>query len=260
MNQDAFEFIKIDVADGVATVQLNRPERHNAVNRALFGELERLWPRLSADSTIGAIVLTGAGPAFCVGGDVAEMETGPDGAALFDLDSPAQTKRVLRGMLTVAQPLIGAIHGNAVGFGATLAISCDITVMADTARIGDPHLRLGLVPGDGSMALWPALVGRSRAKDLLLRGRLITGREAGAIGAVTHVVSAEEVQAFARNIAVELAALPPTAMRWSKALMNKETLAAFDALIDASQSFEILSTQTEDHRLAVQAFIERKKR
>lgn len=260
MHYDIYRCLTVDITDGLAIVKLNRPERLNAISRSFFGELESLWPTLSRDPSIGAIVLTGNGRAFCVGGDISEMDASEGEAPLFDMDSPAQTKRVLRGMLTVEQPLICAINGDAVGLGATMALACDISIIAASARIGDPHTRMGLVPGDGSIAFWPALIGRSRAKDLLLRGRLIRGDEAHALGATTHLVSDSEATVTkAVEIAQELLGLSTVAMRWTKSLMNREILAAFDAIIDSSQAMEMLSTQTSGHAKAVQDFVARKK-
>ncbi|WP_236709864.1 enoyl-CoA hydratase/isomerase family protein [Sphingobium baderi] len=260
MHYDIFRCLTVDITDGLAIVRLNRPKRLNAISRTFFGELESLWPLLSRDPSVDAIVLTGSGKAFCVGGDISEMDASEGGAPLFDMNSPAQTKRVLRGMLTVEQPLICAINGDAVGLGATMALACDISVIAAAARIGDPHTRMGLVPGDGSIAFWPALVGRSRAKDLLMRGRLINGDEAHALGAATHLAAdGDAALTKAISIARELLALSTVAIRWTKSLMNREMLAAFDAIIDSSQAMEMLSTQTPGHAKAVQDFVARKK-
>jgi len=259
MHYDVFQCLAVEISDRLAIVRLNRPERLNAIGKGFFGELEALWPLLSRDPDVDAIVLTGAGKAFCVGGDISEMDSTAGGEPLFDLSSPAQTKRVLGGMLSVEQPLICAINGAALGLGATLALACDITVMAADAKIGDPHIRVGLVPGDGSIAFWPALVGPSRAKDLLLRGRLIDGREAHAIGAVAHLAeNGEDSLEKATAIAKELVALSSVAVRWTKSLANRAVIAAFDAIIDSSQALELLSTQTEGHAKAVQDFFSRK--
>ena len=132
------------------------------------------------------------------------------------------------------QPIITAINGHAVGLGATLALGGDITVMSATARIGDPHVKVGLVAGDGGAVLWPLLVGPSRAKEFLLRGNLIDGVEAERIGLVNHVRPVDEVVPLAREIAEEIAGLPPMAVRWTKLSVNRWLKDVYQHTFDVS--------------------------
>ena len=162
-------------------------------------------------------------------------------------------------MLEVEQPIIGAINGDAVGAGATLALFCDIIVMAQTARIGDPHVRVGLSAGGGGAVIWPLLIGPARAKEFLMRGHLINGTEAARIGLVNHAVPANQVMDTALDISRELADGPTWAIRWSKLAVNKWLKEQVNLILDASLAYEMISMQTEDHKEATRAFSEKRK-
>jgi len=135
-----FKHLKVETKDRIATVTLNRPERLNAIHGEFHEELEHLWADIAEDSEVYAIVLTGAGRAFCSGGDVKAMSTGTWAGPRSNLATPSHARRIVQNMLDVEQPLIAAVNGDAMGLGATLALFCDITVMADTARIADTHV------------------------------------------------------------------------------------------------------------------------
>src|SRR5919109_3669979 len=183
-----YQTLKIDWADQVATVTLNRPAALNAVNEQMHTELETLFAEVAYDDAINAVVLTGAGRAFCAGGDIKGMDSRlREGSARIPLRG---AKRLIQNMLEVEQPLIGAINGDAVGLGATLALFCDIIIAAENARFGDTHIKVGLVAGDGGAVIWPLLVGVAKAKELLFTGDLIDAREAERIGLINRVVPA----------------------------------------------------------------------
>ncbi len=167
-----YQFLKVEVADHIATLTLNRPDHLNAINTDMHEELERIWLDLAQDEAARAIVLTGAGKTFSAGGDLKRMAAwaGTRNNVRHGLHSPGRTRRLWQNLLEVPQPIVAAINGDALGLGATLALFSDITVMSDTARIGDTHVRVGLVAGDGGAVIWPMLVGMGRAKDFLLRG------------------------------------------------------------------------------------------
>lgn len=146
-------------------------------------ELERIWVDINDDPCIKAVVLTGEGRAFSAGGDLKGMaqRVGTHKNFLHSLNQPAGTRRLWNNLTDVQVPIVAAINGDAIGLGCTLALFCDITVMADTARIGDTHVRVGLVAGDGGAVIIPLLVGVGKAKDMMLRGRLLSGTEARAM-------------------------------------------------------------------------------
>src|SRR5512135_2609193 len=196
-----YEFLKVEVAERVATVTINRPDSLNAVNNVVHHELEQIWIDLRTDREVNAIVLTGAGRAFCAGGDVKGMaggnlvsSTGKKGKGRGRGPIAASNgRRLVENMLDVEQPIIGAINGDAIGLGATLALLCDITVASENARFADTHVKVGIVAGDGGAVIWPLLIGPHRAKEFLMRGNLIKGRDAERMGLVNYALPADQV-------------------------------------------------------------------
>jgi enoyl-CoA hydratase len=256
-----YECIKVEKADKLATVTLNRPDSLNAVNPQLHHELERIWVDLSEDSDVNAILLTGAGKAFCAGGDVKGMAArsgGEEKQRRFNL-SPAGGRRLIQNLLDVEQPIIGAINGDAVGLGATIALFCDVIVASEKARFGDPHVRVGIVAGDGGAVIWPLLIGPARAKEFLMRGHLVNGAEAAKMGLVNYAVPPEEVLPKAKALAQELADGPTWAIRWSKLSVNKWLKDQVNLILDASLAYEMITFTTEDHKEAARAFVEKRK-
>ena len=248
--------LKIDVKDQVATITLNRPESLNAVNPQMHTELEELFGEISTDDSVNAIVLTGAGRAFCAGGDVKGMDQRVrEGTRRVPLRG---AKRLIQNLLEVEQPLIAAVNGDAVGLGATIALFCDIIIAAENARIGDTHVRVGLVAGDGGAVIWPLLVGVAKAKELLFTGDLIHAPEAERIGLINRVVPQGKAYEEALALAIRLAAGPTQAIRWTKLATNKRLKDEVNLVLDASLAVETLSAATEDHKEAARAFVEKR--
>ncbi len=256
-----YRFLDIRREGGVATLTLNQAENRNAVHMEMHAELEQIWRDLSVDREVNVIVFTGAGKTFSAGGDIKRMAArfGTDEGWDHSLSIPASTHRLFEGMLDVKQPIIAAVNGDAVGLGATLALFADIAIIADTAKFGDSHVKVGLVAGDGGAVVWPLLVGPSRAKEFLMRGRLVSGTEAHALGLINHVVPAAEVMEAAMKMAEELNALPPLAVRWTKLSVNKWIKHQLNLIMDASIAYEMLSINSHDHHEAAMAFIEKRK-
>src|SRR5258708_3592219 len=176
-----YKFIKVEKAARVATVTLNRPDRLNAVNPALHHELMTIWNDLAEDREVNAIILTGAGRAFCAGGDVKGMASGtlasPSGGTSERITA-AEGRRIVQNMLDVEQPIIGAINGAAVGLGATIALLCDIIVASQKARFADTHVKVGVVAGDRGARVLPRPSGPAGAQDFLFsRGAINAAAE-----------------------------------------------------------------------------------
>jgi enoyl-CoA hydratase/carnithine racemase len=251
-----YHTLQIDRADQVATVTLNRPESLNAVNEQMHTELETLFAEVTSDDAINAIVLTGAGRAFCAGGDIKGMDSRlREGVRRVPLRG---AKRLIQNMLEVEQPIIGAINGDAVGLGATVALFCDMIIADERARFGDTHIKVGLVAGDGGAVVWPLLVGMARAKEFLLTGDLIQATEAERIGLVNRVVPAGQAYTEGLALAKRLAAGPTRAIRWTKLALNKRLKDEVNLVLDASLAVETLSMATDDHREAARAFVEKR--
>jgi len=171
----------------------------------------------------------------------------------------AEGRRIVQNMLDVEQPIIGAINGDAVGLGATIALLCDIIVASEEARFADTHVKVGVVAGDGGAVIWPLLIGPHRAKEFLMRGNFISGAEAGRIGMVNYAVAPDQVMPKARELAQELADGPTWAIRWSKLAVNKWLKQQANLILDASLAYEMVTFTTEDHREAARAFVEKRK-
>jgi enoyl-CoA hydratase/carnithine racemase len=253
-----YEFLKVDYDDGVATITLNRPERRNAAHDPMHRELETIFSDVGADDDIRAIVLTGAGETFCAGGDASSMDSGE-----FNPTGPRipfnGVRRLVNSLLDVEQPIIGAINGDAAGLGATLALMCDVTYVAEGARIGDTHVKMGLVAGDGGAVIWPALIGMARAKQYLLTGDWISGTEAERIGLVNFALPADEVLTAATAFARRMAEGAPMAIRWTKYSMNKLLREQINLALDTGMFLEAATMGTEDLQEAASAFLEKRK-
>ena len=253
-----YQFLKVDFDDGVATITLNRPERRNAAHDPMHQELETIFTDVGAEDDVRAIVLTGAGETFCAGGDASSMDSGE-----FNPTGPRipfnGVRRLVNSMLDVEQPVIGAINGDAAGLGATLALMCDVTYVAEAARIGDTHVKMGLVAGDGGAVIWPALVGMARAKQYLFTGDWISGTEAERIGLVNFALPADEVLAAANAFARRMAEGAPMAIRWTKYSINKLLREQVNLALDTSMFLEAATMGSQDLQEAASAFLEKRK-
>lgn len=256
-----YQTIKVEQQGHIAVVTLNRPDAMNAVISQMHDECEAAFLALARESSVRCVVLTGAGKAFSAGGDIKlmlERIADPQRHFRETLQLPVKAKGLLKAILQLPQPLIAAVNGDAVGLGATLALAADIVVMSEKARIGDPHVRIGLVAGDGGAVLWPALIGPAKAKELLFRGLLVKGPEAKEMGLVNHVQPVEQVLDRAMELAAELAAMPPLAMRWTKESVNKTILQNLEHIMDTSALYESLSMLSADYSEAVKAMSEKR--
>jgi enoyl-CoA hydratase len=251
----------VEIADGVATVTMNRPEARNAMVPEMRAELERFWSDVAQDRGVHAILLTGAGDSFSAGGDVKAMaaRAGTEEGRRHALEGFGRAKRMCQAVLDVPQPIVAAVNGDAMGLGATLALLADVSVMSETARLGDSHVKVGLVAGDGGTVIWPLLVGPNRAKEFLMRSRLVTGTEAARIGLVNHAAAKIDVMPEARRIAIELACQPKWAVRWTKLSVNAVLKQQLNLLIDAAHGLEMLTALTWDHGEAARAFSEKRR-
>lgn len=255
-----FTTISTELEDRILVVRFNRPDRLNALNKVMHDELAELYGRIERDPDVDVIVLTGEGKAFCVGADFDQMEENLARGGYEDghPDLMYGSVRMARSILAVSQPMIAAVNGHAIGLGATLALFCDVVYMAETARIGDPHVKAGIVAGDGGPVLWPMLVGMNKAKEYLMTGDLLTAQEADRIGLVNHVLPGDELLDAAMAMARKLAAGAQIAIRFNKRLVNKELEDRVNKIYDLALALEGLTFETADHREAVQAFLDKR--
>jgi len=253
----SYENILVERKDRLAIVTLNRPKALNALNRALLAELEAAIDELAADDLIGAIVITGAGErAFAAGADIGEFNTLPSARVAADLSLYGQA--VFTEIEQLSKPVIAAINGFALGGGCELALACDIRLAADTARLGQPEINLGIIPGYGGTQRLPRLVGKGAAKLLCLTGDHITAAEAYRIGLVDRVVPAADLLAEATALAATLAGKAPVAVAAIKQAIDVGaggTLA--DGLAYEAAQFGLVF-DTQDRVEGVNAFLEKR--
>lgn len=252
-----YETLKITRDGGVVTVAFNRPEVKNATNTLMHQELERIFPEIGRDPDARVVVLTGEGHAFSAGGDISGMQKNLDDPARW-VASMIEARNILMGVIDLELPVIAKVNGHAIGLGATLALVCDIVVAKDTALIADPHVKVGLVAGDGGSVIWPALVGYAKAKKYLLTGEGITGAEAERIGLVSEALPKEDLDARVAEIAAEIANGASFAIRLTKKAINMDLRQRMDRLIEAHLGYETMSYLSADHREGVNAFVEKR--
>ena len=258
MNFDDYQCIRFSRQGRVLTMALNRPEQRNAVNARLHTELSRVFTDVQRDPDSDVVVLTGNGSAFCAGGDIEWMQSHVDQPDEFDRMA-REGKDIAYTQLDLEKPLICKLNGHATGLGATLALLSDIVVASSEAKIGDPHVSVGLVAGDGGAFIWPQLVGYAKARKYLLTGELLSATEAERIGLITDVVAPAQLDATVEALAQRLAGGATKAIRWTKIATNLPLRALFHAHFDAGLAYECLSNRSADHAEAVQAFRERRK-
>ena len=250
-----YQYLTMERTDGVGLVTLNRPDRLNAFFPPMHREVEEILVDISQDEEIRAVVLTGAGRAFSAGGDIGLMK---DPAMHHAFRVTGGSRRLIHNMLEVKQPIICAVNGHAVGFGATVALFCDVVIIAEGAKIGDPHVNIGLVAGDGGAVIWPLLVGLNRAKELLMTGELLPAQEAYRIGLVNRVVPQGQAQEEAMELARKLASGPALAIQWTKLSVNKILQQVMDQVLDTSLALEGISMASDDHMEGIDAFLEKR--
>ena len=252
MDFSSYNFLKFKRNGRILTVTLNNPESLNAIAREPHREIARVFAEITADEESDVIILTGAGKAFCAGGDLEFMEECIRDPSTFNTVL-REARTIINCILDCDKPIICRMNGDAVGLGATLALFCDIIIANDSARIGDPHVRVGLVTGDGGALIWPQLIGYARAKQYLLTGDLINAGEAQQMGLINFAVPASELDDMVNTWANRLANGTTNAIRWSKATINTGLKQLAGTIMDTGIAYEGMSSQTEEHRAAVAA-------
>jgi len=252
-----FENLTLDWDAAVVLLTINRPQVLNALNSQTIDELRRAVLELKHDAFVRAVIITGAGEkSFVAGADINELA----------VQSPAQGKEhALRGqhvfdlIENMGKPVIAAINGYALGGGCELAMACTIRLAAESARLGQPEINLGIVPGYGATQRLPRLVGKGVAFDLLLTGRQITAQEALQIGLVNRVVPAADLMTEAKRLATELSAKAPIAVQYITEAVNRGLEQPFDKGQFLEATLFGLVASTKDMREGTAAFLEKRK-
>lgn len=258
MNADDFDLITFERLDGhVLKVTIDRPNSDfNAVNDQLHEELTRLMAVLKDEREARCIVLTGSGKAFSAGGDYDWFPTLQEPGRLEPLRQEA--KNLIWDMLDIQIPIVAAINGHAMGLGASIGLLCDIIFVAESAKIGDPHVSVGIVAGDGGTVIWPLAIGPALAKHYLFTGDPIDAHEAHRIGLINFVTPNDECVDQAVEYATRLAAKAPLAVQFTKVAVNKLLKDAANAAFDVATALEMLTFKSDDHAEALAAIAEKR--
>lgn len=255
MSDPHLQAIRVERADGVVTVTLDRPERKNAINDRMLAEMLDLFGRLPDDPTARVVVITGEGAAFCSGWDLG------DRGEVDDANGVSRMRRLHRlpmALHELPQPTIARIGGVAAGAGLNLALGCDLTIASSDARFSQIFARRGLATDYGGAWLLPRLVGLHRAKELAFFGEVVPAAEAERLGLVNRVVPADELDTVVADWARRLAAGPPIALGQIKRMMNRAFETSFAAQLDAESTAQAHLFTTADTAEAMGAFFEKR--
>lgn len=242
---------------GVAVLTLNRPESLNAVNGTMHTELTRFSIDFANDRDLRVLIITGAGRAFCAGGDFGLDD--PVGANPHGADMWAESRQIVDHMLECEKPIIAAVNGYAMGLGATVALLADVVVVSSGSVIADTHVNMGIGAGDGGQLIWPYLIGVNRAKYYLMTGDRIRGKEAVDMGLASfYVEENDQLLPKALEIADKLAAGAPQAIAASKVAINAQLRSLSSTVMPIGLRYEQQTMHSKDHAEAIAAFQEKR--
>ncbi|MEL6335200.1 MAG: crotonase/enoyl-CoA hydratase family protein [Pseudomonadota bacterium] len=248
----------------IVTLTMNRPEERNALSTPdIFDAFEDACQRIDRDLSVRCVILTGAGSAFCAGGNVKQMRDKTGIAA----GSPAEIRATYRHgiqrlpttLWALEVPVIAAVNGPAIGAGCDLACMCDLRVASATARFAASFVKLGIVPADGGAWLLPRVVGHAKAAEMIFTGDALSAEEALTLGMVSAVTPPETLMAEARTLADRIAANPAQALRMSKRLLREAETASLATVLELSAAMQALAHHSADHDEAVSAFLDRRR-
>lgn len=245
---------------GVLLLTIDSPPM-NAITPAVHAELARVFQEVNHDDATKVVVITGAGQrAFSAGGDLGAMLDRLENHRHSEwVEAMSEARDLILGLVRLQKPLIARINGHAIGLGATIAAFADFSYMMADAKIADTHVNVGLAAGDGGAAIWPLLVGFTRARQHLLTGDPLTGRQAAEIGLVTQAVeSFEELDARVWQLAQRLETGSTLAVRYTKMAINLVLEKLLDGVVDTHLGWETLTYMSPDHKEAVKAILEKR--
>jgi len=253
----SYETIILERKDGIATLTLNRPEKLNALNRKMAEELESAVVEIVKDRDVRALVITGAGRAFCSGADVGD---------LAQAAAPIETRywtqmahRLILSLTDLEKPVIAKVNGVAVGFGCSLALSADIIIASENAQFSLIFSRIGLIPDGGSLFHLPRLVGPAKAKELIFTAKMVDAKEAERIGLINKAVPADELDNEVNTLAKQLAEGPTVAFGIAKKIINKGLSMDLNSVLECEAFGQTIAGTTEDAQEGVIAFLEKRK-
>jgi 2-(1,2-epoxy-1,2-dihydrophenyl)acetyl-CoA isomerase len=246
----------VEKENGIAVIRLNRPEVMNAFDFEIQEELAGAIKDVANDDDTKVLILTGAGKAFCAGVDIAAIE---GLSAQQTRSSLKNAQQIIVALANMEKPVIAAVNGLAVGAGCSIAMACDIIIASSNALFSQSFVKIGLVSDMGGMYFLPRMVGLARAKELLFTGAALDAKGAREIGMVNRVVPEGESERAAKDLAREIAAGPVKPIGLMKKILNQSTYLDLPSLLKLEAEAQEVCAQTEDHKIRVQAFLNRKK-
>ncbi|WP_156679293.1 enoyl-CoA hydratase/isomerase family protein [Sphingomonas profundi] len=247
--------IDLAIADAVATVTINRPEKKNAVTLEMREQLWTAFEGLSENDDVRAVVLTGSGGSFCSGMDVGEMGGGGPALSMMKM---RRLHRIARSIYQLKKPVVAAVDGACVGAGWSFALCCDFVLASDRAKFAQVFGKIGFAPDAGAVWLLTRQVGTMRAKEITYSGRTVGAEEARALGLVMEVLPAGGLLARARALAASLAAQAPLSLAMAKRQFQLVESPALDPFLEMEYAMQPLMSRTQDHHEGVAAFRERR--
>jgi len=255
-----YEDILLEKKDGIATIILNNPEKFNAVTWKMRRSLLLAVNEVAKDDEMRVVIVTGAGRGFCAGADLTRGERPSESGEISRqtlLQSPVMYT-IGEPFVKLTKPVIAAINGVCAGMGFSLILSCDIRIASETARFTSVFILRGMVPDNALTYLMPNTIGRSKALELMLTGDIISAAEAERVGIVSRVVPPNELMKVARELATRIAKQPPVAVELTKRVTNQGMADNMARQVNLESRAQQISTQTEDHKEAVRAFLEKR--
>jgi len=255
-------FLLYEQQGPVVTLTMNQPEQRNPLTgNTAVDEFLAAIDRIDGDRSVRCVILTANGPSFSAGGDIREMkrQASPEVTEMtIRQDYRRGIQRLPLALFNLEVPVIAAVNGHAIGAGLDLACMCDIRIASDKARFAESFVKLGIIPGDGGAWLLPRIVGLSRASELAFTGDMLDARQALDWNLVSQVVPHEQLLDAARAMAARITAHPSHGLRLTKRLMREALHSRLDTVLEMSAAFQAMSHKTDDHREAVDAFLEKR--
>jgi enoyl-CoA hydratase/carnithine racemase len=254
-----FQTVIYEKKDGVARITLNRPEAMNAINRTMFLEISQSLDDAEQDKNVSVVVMKGNGRAFCAGVDLKfaseELKTLQDQQDLFRLGN----QMALEKMEGLSKPVIAQVHGHCLAGGFEMMMAADLVIAAEDAKIGDQHINVGLFGGGGCVYRLSLLVGMRKAKEIVLTGKRLSGKEAAEIGLVNQAVPLDKLESAVAEMAAELATKSPVALKLSKWYINRVSMVNANTSLELAIMYSLIDSTSEDKEEGMKAFLEKRK-
>lgn len=251
-----YEFLKYELNNGVATISLNRPEVYNALNNEITFELQAALKEVKKNSEVRVVVLTGEGKAFCSGQDLKASSAEPNRS--FSDSIHKRYNPIIKAIRNLPKPVICRLNGVAAGAGCSFAIACDLVVAAESAKLIEVFVNIGLVLDSGSSYFLPRLLGSSKAFELATMGSRVSGKEAEAIGLVNKCVPDDQLDEAVKTYTDYYAKAPTKAIGLMKKMLNKSYNSTLSEMLDYEAYNQDIAGSTHDHKEGVQAFLEKR--